>query len=911
MNKRNKINFISIWAFVAIFFSPILSPIASIANNTHEIAKGCNNTTSIYDTIPTSKTLTTKKDAFANTNTPKTANLDSAIQPANKDSLIKIDTISISKDSIDAPITYEASDSGVLIIPTRDFILYGKAKVKNKDVSLDAATIKYEQKEQTVKAYGAKDTTGNPYSKPNLIQGETKTISDSILFSLKTLKGVTKNTYLQDGEMFVNAQTLKKVSSNEFYGYRARFTTCNLDTPHFAFRARKIKMVTNQLAVTGPTTVEVEGVPIPIGIPFGIFPLHQGRHSGMLAPAFAMSEDYGLGLEGLGYYKVVNDYLDVTTRTNFYSYGGWMLNINPKYQKRYRYQGGLNLTIQNTKALNRASYGYYPKEEFTNTRSFMINWNHSQDQRVRPGTNLSANVNFGSTKYNSTILNNPYANFQNQLSSSINYSKDFRGKANISVNMNHSQNNTTRLVNLILPTMTGSVVTFYPLQKKESVGSPKWYEKLGIGYSGNFTNQASFYDTAFNFKRLIDTVQWGATHSIPISIALPSLGPVTISPSISFEQKWYGQTFKRTWNDTTKKIDTLIQKGFYTGSQMSYGISASTRIFGTYSFGKRSNIKAIRHEVRPSISLNYKPDLASGSYYSTKVDTLKHVLRFSKFDGVIPGAYSEGNYGGLSFGVDNLLEMKLKDKKDTTKPDATKKVKLIDGFGFNSSYNLLADSFALSTFQFYARSTLFSIINITASFTLDPYAVDEYGYRKKTYLIADNPFKPGRITNGNIAMSTSFKSKPKDGKSDKDRITKDPFMTPEEQQQQLQYARNNPAEYTDFNIPWTLSLSYSLNFSRQLQSDYSYKNLITSSMNFNGDFSLTEKWKMGGTGYYDLTTNRLNQLSMFITREIHCWQMAINVNPIGLYRSFNITISPKAGILRDLKINRSRNFSSY
>jgi lipopolysaccharide assembly outer membrane protein LptD (OstA) len=137
-------------------------------------------------------------------------------------------------------------------------------------------------------------------------------------------------------------------------------------------------------------------------------------------------------------------------------------------------------------------------------------------------------------------------------------------------------------------------------------------------------------------------------------------------------------------------------------------------------------------------------------------------------------------------------------------------------------------------------------------------------------------------------------------------------MTPEEQQQQLQYARSNPAEFTDFNIPWNLALSYSLNFSRILKTDYSgFETLTSSNLNFNGDFSLTDKWKLGGTGYYDLSRSSLQQLSMFITREMHCWQLSINVSPIGLYRSFSININPKSGILRDLKINRSRTFSNY
>ena len=301
MNKRSTFKIKTTWAIIASVCSFVfcLQILANQFNKSRILLLQTN----VADTIPfltdASKNI---KDTI--NNFKKSVLADTSI--VKIDSIRKIDTLTISKDSLDAPIKYEASDSGVLIIPTKEFYLYGKAKVSNKDVNLDAATIKYSQTLQTVQAYGVADSTGNPYSKPKLVQGETKTISDSIAFNLKSLKGLTKNTYLQDGEMYINAKLLKKVDKADYYGYDARFTTCNLDTPHFAFRARRIKLVTNKLAVTGPTHPEIEGIPIPIGIPFGIFPLAQGRHSGVLPPAFAESESYGLGLEGLGYYKAVS-----------------------------------------------------------------------------------------------------------------------------------------------------------------------------------------------------------------------------------------------------------------------------------------------------------------------------------------------------------------------------------------------------------------------------------------------------------------------------------------------------------------------------------------------------------------------------------------------------------------------------
>jgi LPS-assembly protein len=830
---------------------------------------------------------------------------------SNKLDTSRVTSIRISKDSIETPVNYNAADSGVMIMATKEFFLYGNAKTVYKTAQLEAATIVYDQQSQNIKAFGSKDTSGNPQSNPKFQESGMVSLNDSIFFNMRSGKGLTKNTNFQQGEIFVNAKTMKKVNKDEAFAWKARFTTCNLDDPHFAFRTNKLKIINDKIGVSGPAFPEFEGVPFPVGIPFGIFPLTKGRHSGMMAPAFTSSEDFGLGFEGLGYYKVLSDNFDATLKSNIYSYGGWNANLNSKYILRYKYIGNFNLSLQNTKMLNRSTS---IANEFTGSRTFMINWSHSMDSRALPGTVFSANVNFGSTKYNKYLLNNPYQNYQNQISSSISYNKSWDNKYNLSVNLNHNQNNNLGLVNMSLPNINFNALTIYPFQKKDQIGAGKWYEKLAIGYNGSFQNQFSFYDTAFNMNRLLDTMQWGATHSIPISLSLPSLGPVTISPNISFEEKWFGAANTKTWNSKLNKVDTTLNRGFYRAPHMTFGIGTSTRIFGTYKF-KDNYVKAIRHEIRPTVSFNYTPDLAANYHYTSQVDSTGRSYRFSKFDGgALGGAYSEGTFGGLGFGIDNLLEMKVKDKLDTTsgEEEKFKKVKLIEGFGFNSNFNFLADSFALGTFNFYARTVLFNVLNITSSFTVDPYANDKKGFRVNKLDVDLNQLKLGHITGGGISVSTSFKSKSKNEKESKAKeIPIDPFMTPDEQQRQLQYVKANPAEYTDFNIPWSLSFSYSFQFSRVIKPDYSGYNLQTySSLNFNGDFSLTPKWKIGGTGYVDVAKMNIQQLSMFITREMHCWQMAINVTPIGLYRSFSITINPKSGILRDLKINRSRTFSS-
>ena len=824
------------------------------------------------------------------------------------DSIKNVKPLRMSKDSLDAAVDYNAADSGVMIMKTKEFFLYGNARTIYKSSQLEAANIIYDQQSQNIKAFGAKDTSGNPMSNPKFKEGQMVSVNDSISFNMKSGKGLTKNSNFQQGEIYVNANTMKKVSKDEAFSWKAKFTTCNLDEPHFAFVTNKLKIVTDKIGVSGPIHPEFEGVPIPIEMPFAIFPLTRGRHSGLMAPAFTSSEDFGLGLEGLGYYKILSENFDATIRSNIYSYGGWSTNINTKYIERYKFMGNFNLTLQNTRILNRNTS---IPDEFTGGQTFMLNWSHQMDNRALPGTNFSANVNFGSSKFNTYLLNNPYQNYQNRLSSSIAYSKSWNNLYNLSINLNHSQNTNLRTVSLSLPNINFNALTIYPFQKKDQIGAGKWYEKIGVGYNGSFQNQLSFYDTAININKLLDTMEWGATHSIPISLALPSLGPINITPSIGLEDKWFGQQRTLSWNSKLNKIDTTISRGFYNAAHVTFGVGTSSRIFGTYKVNSE-NIVAVRHEIRPTISFNYTPDLAASYHYTTQVDASGRRYRMSKYDGVgLGGGYSEGTFGGLGFGVDNLLEMKVKDKGDTTQT-AFKKVKLLEGFGFTSNYNFLADSFALGNFSFYARTLLFNKVNISSSFSMDPYATDKQGFRINKLDIDPTKLKFGNITNGGISFSTSFKSKStNEAESKKKEIPLDPFMTPDEQQRQLQYVKANPAEFTDFNIPWSLTVGYSLNFSRILKPDFSgYKMNTFSSLNFNGDFSLIPKWKIGGTGYIDVAKLSIQQLSMFITREMHCWQLAINVTPIGLYKSFSITVNPKSGILRDLKINRSRTFSS-
>jgi LPS-assembly protein len=868
----------------------------------------------VLDTVPVRRDSLQRRDTLPG----RRDSLQRRDTTGGRDSLVNTtDTfgLKLSKDSLDAPVEYSALDSMVLDIPTNKIILYSKGNIIYKDMNLTADSIEMDQETKMVTATYRRDSLGRMVGKPRMKQTESTMDADVIKYNFETQRGITQNTFTQQGEMYVQGEKIKKISETELFAFRGIITTCNYDVPHFNFRTKKMKVVNKKLAVTGPIHPEFEGVPVPIYIPFGYFPLSQGRHSGLLPPQFTVNDQFGLGLEGLGYYKVINENFDAMLRTNLYSYGGWAAFLTPSYRKRYRYNGRMDLAMQSSRILSTDG-----KEEFNTTKTYNVTWSHTVDSRARPGTNFSASVNAGSSKFNQYVSNNPERNYANQLSSSITYSKTWGSLYNLTASANHSQNNLDGRYNINLPTVAFTVNTFYPLQKKEFVGAPKWYEKLGIGLSTNVANQITFFDSSFSWAGLLDTMQWGAQHNVPIQLALPQLGPLQISPGVNYRENWYSRKFTRQWNPVTEKVDTSYDKSFFTSREMSFSIGLSSAIFGMFDrFGPKSSVRAIRHVIRPTFSMSYKPDLAKNDFYETQVtkDTANRA-RFSYYDGSIFGPLSEGEFGGIGFGLDNNLEIKKRSKTDTTE-GGIKKIRLIDGFGFNGGYNFLADSFKLSNISVYLRSTLFDKINITAGANLDPYKSDARGYRVNEYAWKGDKFSLGRITNGNIAISTSFQSKPKDEDKDKKALEELkqqnnnlPPLTLDEQYAQMEYIRQNPAEFADFNIPWSITMSYSLSFSRDFKADYSgYETRINSNFNFNGDFNLTPKWKMGMNGYYDFKSSSISALSMFLSREMHCWQLSINVTPVGLYRSFNISINPKSGLLRDLKVNRSRQFSSF
>jgi hypothetical protein len=295
----------------------------------------------------------------------------------------------------------------------------------------------------------------------------------------------------------------------------------------------------------------------------------------------------------------------------------------------------------------------------------------------------------------------------------------------------------------------------------------------------------------------------------------------------------------------------------------------------------------------------------------------------------------------ISFGVNNSLEAKVVDKKDTTKK-AFKKFMILDNFGFTSSYNLRADSFNLANFGFTARTNLLKIFDINLQANFDPYYYQKMEvstltgrqiYKRTKYYAWNNVnsndnrvvnlnWNPeqgiGRFTNVQLNVTARFPFKER-----KSRSIPSTYYGFE---QQFFFNPTAP-HYVDFNAKWTLNVIYTMNYSRYssapgntdtrvftnfqpgINSLFVEKSSYRNNFNFTGDFTPMTNWKIGYVTGFDINEQKMTNTNLNISRDLHCWFVTFTtaIYPTT-FQYFLFTIGVKSATLSDLRIPyRSRN----
>lgn len=868
--------------------------------------------------LPDEATSQRRRRGMIASNTAQTDSLNRKDSLGADTVVVRVDSVApTKKQPFDAPVIYESNDSTTFTLGGAA-TLYGSGKVNYQNIELAAEVISMNLDSSTVHAYGIKDTTGTIKGKPVFKEGETAYDTETISYNFKSKKAGITDIITQQGEGYVTGSRAKKGANDEIFMEHGRYTTCDHhDHPHFYMQLTRAKVRPKKNVVTGPAYLVVEDVPLPLAVPFFFFPFSSSYSSGFIMPTYMDDSSRGFGLAEGGYYFAMSDIMDLKLTGDIFTKGSWRLSGLTNYNKRYKYSGTLQADYQVTKT------GDKGMPDYTVAKDFKVVWNHRQDAKASPNSTFSASVNFSTSSYERSNINNLYNSqllTQNTKTSSISYSRSFpdigltlSGTTNIAQTMRDSS------IAVTLPDLNITLSRLFPFKRKKAAGAERWYEKISVSYTGRLTNSIRTKDDRL-FKTGISGWENAMNHNIPVSATFTLFKYLQVNPSVNYTERWYTRKINQTYNEETGRLEQNLNdtiNGFYRVSNYSASLSLSTKLYGMYKplFMKKKEIQ-IRHVVTPQVGISGAP--AFSKYWEEYTDNNGNTQYYSPYTGQPFGVPSREGSGTVSFSIANNLEMKYYDAKK----DTLKKVSLIDDLSVNMSYNMAAKEKPWSPLSMNLRLKLTKnyTFNMNASFATYAYTFDKSGNVVEGNRTEWSYGRFGRFQGYGSSFNYTFNNDtwkkwfgPKEDEKDKDKKesedgdgedsegTEDGTTT-----KKVEKAQADPDGYQVFKMPWSLSFSYSFNIREDRTKPinrYSmrYPFTYTHNINMNGNVKISNNWSLSFNSGYDFQAKEITQTSCTISRDLHCFNLSASLSPFGRWKYYNVTIRANASILQDLK----------
>lgn len=877
--------------------------------------------------------------------------LQLAVYHHNKavDDSIRADSINrASKRGIDAPVTYSANDSLVYDAMTKDAKLYGNSEVKYENMDLKSDKIRMNLDSSLVHATGSPDSTEKSGIKgrPVFVMGADNYDTDTIAFNFKTKKGLVQNALTKQEDGFLRSKLSKRTATGDVYLAHGRYTTCDKEHPDFYISLSRAKVRPGKDVVFGPAYIVVADVPLPFAIPYGFFPFTKSYSSGFIMPSYGDEQNRGFYLRDGGYYFAISDKMDLKLIGEIYTKGSWGLTATSNYRKRYKYNGSFLFSYQDTRT------GDKGMPDYAKQTSFKLQWSHRQDAKANPFMSLSASVNFATSSYernNLTSMYNPQSLTQSTRTSSVNWSTTFSSIGmTLSSTANLSQNMRDSTISMTLPDLNISISRFYPFRRKHAAGDERWYEKIAMSYTGQFSNSINTKENKLMHSSLIKDLRNGFQHNIPISANFTLFKYINLNPSFNFTDRMYTNKVTKSWNERTQTEVADTTYGFHNVYNWNLSLSASTKIYGFWKPNRKlfgDKVQAIRHVITPTVSFSYAPDFSASrygyyqTYQKTDADGNVSLVQYSPYQDELYGVPGRGRTGSISWSFDNNIEMKVKSDKDST---GFKKISLIDQLGWSMSYNMAAKEKPLSDLTVNLRLKWWKnyTFNMTGVFASYAYELDDQG---KPY-VGNRTYwgmgKWGRFQG--MSQNISYTLTPekikklfggakdddtkKNKKSDDDEIDTDIESNVDDTMIDAQHGASKDDKggkadtdgdgYMRFSMPWSLTFGYGITMSENTDiNKFNYKTMrypykFTQTLNVSGNLRISDGWNISFSSGYDFDNHKVSMTTASLQRDLHCFNMSCSV-VLAPYASYNFTFRCNASTLTDaLKYDKRSGYSN-
>ncbi|NNC33422.1 MAG: LPS-assembly protein LptD, partial [Croceitalea sp.] len=818
-------------------------------------------------------------------------------------------------------IKYKAKDYVKLSQKDQKIYLYDEAELYYQDTELKAGIIIMDYVKNEVYAGRLKDSTGTYSQLPYFKQGDNVVIPDSIRFNFDTQKALIWNsrTEQQAGlgsfggdAMNVLAAVTKKENDSVYFLKDGKLTTSK-DTvdPDYYIRVRKAKFVPGKKIIAGFSNMYLVDVPTPIALPFAYFPLSKGRTAGLIFPTFTNDPNRGYSIQNGGYYLPISEYFDFSILGDFFTNGSYGFRTQSVYTKRYRFRGNINFRFENQ------IFSQKGFDDFSRTTLYNLQITHSQDAKANPNSRFSASVNLGSSQYYTNSFNqiNVQNTQNNNLSSSISYSKTFPNypSVNMSLTATHNQNTRTQEVNLTLPTLQASMERIFPFAKRDGI-KKGLIQNTNFQYNLRAENRIRTTDSLFFTPRMFEDARVGARHTLPISTNFKVAKYFSVSVGGNYEDVWSFQTFTRGLDpddpESNREVVLDTVNGFDRYNRYGLNASIGTTLYGTFNFGEDKKIQAIRHVMRPQVGWGLTPSFEQ--FYDSYIDNDGEEVLYSRFEGTLNGAPSLNKGNSLTFSLANTIEAKVRDK-DSTATEA-KKISILNNLNFSSSYNFEADSLKLAPISMNGGTNILNnkmSINFTGTF--DPYAIDNNGRRINTFNVSNGGslFRLTRAT-FNIRYSLNSETFKKEKSTDQAEESSDEYRAASGGRDDDLFgfgfddrqgnSRRGPDEDIEnpiygTKIPWDLNIQFATGYNNtNRQNEFN-----TASLMFSGNVALSPRWDVRVSSGYDFVNKGFAQTQLGFNRNLKSFDLRFNWVPFGRNERWDFFIGISSSLLSDLK----------
>jgi hypothetical protein len=558
------------------------------------------------------------------------------------------------------------------------------------DVSLQAHRIVYNTQTEILTARGRTDQTAAAQDEsldfPLLREGDRELVGSAMVYNLRTRRGkvIRGETEFEKGHY--RGDSIRKVDDAVLKAAHATFTTCDHEEePHYHFYSRRMKIILKDKVIAKPVVMYIGKLPVMI-LPFYVFPIKRGRHSGLLIPRYGSTETDGRYLKNLGYYLAPSQYWDATLALDIYERTGWLMDLEGRYAVRYLLHGNLA-----------GSYKWderYSGSVLQKRRRWDLRLSHFQN--ITPAMQLQASGTFvgeNDRSYYQDISDDPYERMDRSVHSYLSLDQSWSG-ARISVDLDQRWDLENDITTRYLPTV--SFQRFErPIYQPKSEGSKAtatetkgpWYSSIYYRYSALFINSQKDWTEQENGTMVDRHEEHQAVDQIlGVRVPLTLFGHLSLTPSA---------TYRETWFDRDKTGERYARRGDYDAS-----VGANTTVYGLVQ-PHIGPLVGIRHVMKPSVSFSWRPDFKDRSdYYS------------------VPYIHSVGGPQrtlGLSLG--NQFQIKLKDG------DGERKISVAD-LNFNTGYNFEAETRKLSNLRSSLRMHPDRHLSVTVSANHDFYDPD-------------------------------------------------------------------------------------------------------------------------------------------------------------------------------------------